>query len=698
MDVAKLGVEVAPVGIDQTTRKLDGLTNASKRAEMAAEGLSSSTKNAGAAAAAAATGYDKQANAAQKAAVATKMNLAAINDNTRRMGGSMSGLAAQFQDIGVTAAMGMNPMIIALQQGTQISGQLEMAMQGGASATAVFGQALRSLFSPVSLIVIALTALVAAGLQVVDWPQLAAGALRQMASVLQTIAPYAATAAAGLALLYAPAIIGGIISVIALLGRLVVAAISAAAAMAAANPLGALVLGAAAAVAAMNIFRDEITQIFGRDIVADVKNAANFVINSFEAAFVDLKFIWNTFPDVIKAAVVGAANAALSAVEVLIQKAANLMNAFHSQVNKILPEGYKIPMFDRVSLDGYKMDDGGAADRVAKGLEGRNTNIDRIMGQDRVGQFGEAITRGASAASSKLKELATWITTVDGKTKKKGGATEAEKYTDIVDGANRRIAALHAEQAALGMTEEAALQLRYETDLFNQAQQKGIVLSAAQRAELSGLAGQMAATETATQRAREAIEFVKNTTAGFVNDLRNGLKNGEGFWKSFGNAALNVLDRITDKLLGDVMDAVFQMNGAGGGNPLGWLGSLFGLGAKADPWAGVRTVGYARGTASARAGVAMVGERGPELVRFKGGEKIVPNHQLRAANSNSSSAGPQQINITMRAVVTGTGDKELEARLQKATEIQMQEGLRQFSNEVLPGRVNEISRDPRAVG
>ena len=43
----------------------------------------------------------------------------------RRMGGSMSGLAAQFQDIGVTAAMGMNPMIIALQQGTQIAGQME---------------------------------------------------------------------------------------------------------------------------------------------------------------------------------------------------------------------------------------------------------------------------------------------------------------------------------------------------------------------------------------------------------------------------------------------------------------------------------------------------------------------------------------------------------------------------------------------
>lgn len=649
MDVAKLGVEVAPVGIDQTTRKLDGLTNASKRAEMAAQGLSSSMKNAGAAAAAAASGYDKQSNAAQKAAAATKMNLAAINDNTRRMGGSMSGLAAQFQDIGVTAAMGMNPMIIALQQGTQISGQLEMAMRGGASATAVFGQALRSLFSPVSLIVIALTALVAAGLQMVDWPQLAAGALRQMASVLQTIAPYAAAAAVGLALLYAPAIIAGIVSVIALLGRLAVAAVSAGIAIAAANPLGAFILGVTAAVAAMNAFREDIAQIFGRDVVGDVKTAANFVINSFEAAFEDLKFIWNTFPDVIKAAVVGAANAALSAVEVLIQKAANLMDVFHSQVNKILPKGYKIPIFGRLSLDGYKMDDGGAADRVAKGMDGRNANIERIMGQDRVGQFGEAISRGASAASGKLQELAKWMTTVDEKKKKSGGKTDAENYADIVDGANRRIASLRAEQAALGMTEEAALQLRYETDLFNQAQQKGIALTAAQRAELSGLAGQMATTEIATKNAREAIEFAKNTTLGFVNDLRNGLKNGEGFWKSFGNAAMNVLDRITDKLLGDVMDAIFQVNGAGGGG--NWLSNIFGGLFGGGSQFGIASAGgigmYADGTASARAGLAMVGERGPELVRFKGGEKVVPNHQLRAANSNASGgAGSVVVNFS----------------------------------------------------
>ena len=47
------------------------------------------------------------------------------NGVTHGSGGfNTANIAAQFQDIGVTAAMGMNPLQIALQQGTQISAAL----------------------------------------------------------------------------------------------------------------------------------------------------------------------------------------------------------------------------------------------------------------------------------------------------------------------------------------------------------------------------------------------------------------------------------------------------------------------------------------------------------------------------------------------------------------------------------------------
>jgi hypothetical protein len=41
--------------------------------------------------------------------------------------------------------------------------------------------------------------------------------------------------------------------------------------------------------------------------------------------------------------------------------------------------------------------------------------------------------------------------------------------------------------------------------------------------------------------------------------------------------------------------------------------------------------GFATGTSSAPRGIALVGERGPELVRFKGGERVSSTHDTLAA-------------------------------------------------------------------
>lgn len=72
-------------------------------------------------------------------------------------------IAAQFQDIGVTAAMGMNPLQIALQQGTQLSAVL--GPMGAAGAARSLGAALLSVVNPVSLITLGLVAAAAAAIQ-----------------------------------------------------------------------------------------------------------------------------------------------------------------------------------------------------------------------------------------------------------------------------------------------------------------------------------------------------------------------------------------------------------------------------------------------------------------------------------------------------------------------------------------------------
>jgi len=77
--------------------------------------------------------------------------------------GSAGGIAAQFNDIGVTAAAGMNPLLIALQQGTQLT--QGFAGQSTKQVLAGLGSAFAGLLNPVSLLTIGLVAGTAALIQ-----------------------------------------------------------------------------------------------------------------------------------------------------------------------------------------------------------------------------------------------------------------------------------------------------------------------------------------------------------------------------------------------------------------------------------------------------------------------------------------------------------------------------------------------------
>jgi len=98
------------------------------------------------------------ASVGQHSAALTRSN-AAVRGTAFETGN----LAAQFQDIGVTAAMGMSPLMIALQQGTQISAVL--GPMGAAGAVRGLGAAFLSIINPVSLVTIGLVALTAGAIQ-----------------------------------------------------------------------------------------------------------------------------------------------------------------------------------------------------------------------------------------------------------------------------------------------------------------------------------------------------------------------------------------------------------------------------------------------------------------------------------------------------------------------------------------------------
>lgn len=97
--------------------------------------------------------------AANQAAAGVDRVTTAVRDGAQNMQATPGNIAAQFQDIGVTAAMGMSPLLIALQQGTQLSA----AFAGGGLKT--LGTALRSVMSLTSLLTIGIVAGVAALIQ-----------------------------------------------------------------------------------------------------------------------------------------------------------------------------------------------------------------------------------------------------------------------------------------------------------------------------------------------------------------------------------------------------------------------------------------------------------------------------------------------------------------------------------------------------
>ncbi|WP_102867880.1 phage tail length tape measure family protein [Pseudovibrio exalbescens] len=330
MSLAKLGIEVTSKGAAKATSELKNLSGAAEMAETAALGSAKGSKQMAAAAAGIAP-------AMSKAATATKA-FAATNDNVRSMGGSMSGLAAQFQDIGVTASMGMSPMMIALQQGTQIAGQMEMALQGGSSALGVLGQAFRSLLSPVSLISIALTAVLAAGIQMVDWANVASFTLNKMANFLDAAYDELMIFAGGLAITFAPAILSSIRGMTVAVGTGLVGAFRALGAAILANPIVALGVILAGALVAAYKFRDEITQALGFDIFNVMKGYWNAIIGTVIGAFNAIMKASEVLPGKFGAISQAISHVFIENIKDMAREVVSIINGLITDINGLMRE------------------------------------------------------------------------------------------------------------------------------------------------------------------------------------------------------------------------------------------------------------------------------------------------------------------------------------------------------------------------
>ena len=135
-------------------------------------------------------------------------------------------------------------------------------------------------------------------------------------------------------------------------------------------------------------------------------------------------------------------------------------------------------------------------------------------------------------------------------------------------------------------------------------------------------------------RLRETMEewrdVSKDASKGFIKDLIEG--------KSALEALGGALQKIGDKLLDGALEGLF--GGSGSNN---WFTSLFSGGKAKIP-------GFATGTNFAPGGLAMVGEKGPELVNLPRGSQVIPNVSLPKVGKamGSSVSAPVSIAIDAR--------------------------------------------------
>jgi|GEM_PF-3431284 len=318
-------------------------------------------------------------------------------------------------------------------------------------------------------------------------------------------------------------------------------------------------------------------------IVSAVHGTGNAIINGFAAAFRAVAEVWTSLPGVLGDAVYTAANTVIDGIEALVNGSLQAINGFVEQINRI--PGVDIEKLGGVSLDGL---DNPYAGSFSGAMERANAAIADQMQQDPMGGLFDAISsRAVKRAVARAEEE------ID-----KGGKKVISAYERARAAIQQATQSQQLELSLVGVPDQIALQFRKEQELLNAATRDGRTLTADLYGEVERLARSYAsaavqtkAAQTAQEAYRETVRFAREITGSFINDLKQGLKAGEGFWKSFANAAVSSLDRIMDRMVSQSLDALFPVNQApsGGGGIGGFVASLFGdASGSTDTWAGLR--------------------------------------------------------------------------------------------------------------
>ena len=425
---------------------------------------------------------------------------ASANDNGVKSHNS-AGLAAQLQDVAVTSAMGMSPLQIGLQQGTQFSAMLQAMKTQGQSTGAALVAAFTSVVSPMSLLTIGLIAGTAAAIQYFSslggGAKSADDALEKHASTIARLKDAYGKAAEGVRE-YATE--SG--SLLEAAGRKNVSELAAQARTA--NRELADVFGNIVGAHGEGIYRvDERFRPFS-DAIKDLQQSVVAGKPDFDQFQRQVDAIADADGGRLRGLgddVLITAEKALRMEQALqaAESAARLLGSTAmAEAGKVREFGDALAGLENIALPNLTPLEE-ARQRFEKGMAGSTDKFQR-----------DAIQRGYAAAVQRIgdreAEKAGEEAERESKRFAQAGARVSDAYKDIIASAEDRIAQQQIEQQALGLTTEQANALRYAHDLLNQAQQAGVKIGPEQRAQLTSYAEKMAEAEEATRAATQAQE------------------------------------------------------------------------------------------------------------------------------------------------------------------------------------------------
>lgn len=212
------------------------------------------------------------------------------------------------------------------------------------------------------------------------------------------------------------------------------------------------------------------------------------------------------------------------------------------------------------------------------------------------------------------------------KTDKAPKKTEDDYIFQITQSVKDRTAALAEEAKISGLTfleqekrrtameleQDVLLRLREEARKNNDANWESITLSETQKDKINAVSDAYARQADELRKVQEAQNKAEQAASEFYDTAKSGFIGAITGANSLQDALSGILKKLAEMILNSAFDKLFS--GATGSG--GWLTNMF------------KIPGFATGTNFAPGGLAMVGERGPELVNLPRGSQVIPNNQL----------------------------------------------------------------------